>query len=102
MFLGVILDEILSWKLHISHVARKISKSIDMIYKAIFRLSGRAMRILYSTLVYPYLATLLCNGLGFNLSIQFKSSCFASKMGDTNHQIRHLLMRTLTQYLKGL
>ena len=31
MFLGVILDEHLSWKSHISHVANKISKSIGII-----------------------------------------------------------------------
>ena len=31
VFLGVILDETLSWKSHISHVANKISKSIGII-----------------------------------------------------------------------
>jgi hypothetical protein len=31
MFLGVILDEHLSWKSHISHIASKISKSIGII-----------------------------------------------------------------------
>jgi hypothetical protein len=36
VFLGVILDEHISWKPHISHVARKISKSIGIIYKASF------------------------------------------------------------------
>ena len=38
MFLGVILDEHLSWKSHISHVANKISKSIGIIYRASFYL----------------------------------------------------------------
>ena len=32
-FLGVILDENLSWKAHISHIAHKISKSIGIIYR---------------------------------------------------------------------
>ena len=40
VFLGEILDEHMFWKLHISHVAIKISKSIGIIYNA---------------LVYPYL-----------------------------------------------
>ena len=31
IFLGVFLDEILSWKVQISHVANKISKSIGII-----------------------------------------------------------------------
>ena len=34
MFLGVILDKNLSWKLHIAHIARKVSKSTGIIYKA--------------------------------------------------------------------
>ena len=33
-FLGVILDEHLIWKSHISHVARKMAKSIGIIKKA--------------------------------------------------------------------
>ena len=34
IFLGVVIDEHLSWKSHISNVANKISKSIGLIYKA--------------------------------------------------------------------
>ena len=36
VFLGVVLDEHLSWKPHISQVARKISKSIGVINRARF------------------------------------------------------------------
>ena len=36
IFLGVVIDEHLSWKSHISNVANKISKSIGIIYKASF------------------------------------------------------------------
>ena len=49
MFLGVIFDENLSWKPHISHVAHKISKSIEIIYRSSF------YRMLYYALVYHYL-----------------------------------------------
>ena len=55
MFLGVILDEHLSWKSHISHVANKISKSIGIIYRASFYLFKSYLRILFYSLVYPYL-----------------------------------------------
>jgi hypothetical protein len=55
VFLGVILDEHISWKPHISHVARKISKSIGIIYKASFFLSKSSLCKLYYSLVYPYL-----------------------------------------------
>ena len=55
-YLGVILDEHISWKPHISHVARKISKSIiGIIYKASFLLSKSSLCKLYYSLVYPYL-----------------------------------------------
>ena len=54
-FLGVILDEHLSWKAHISHVAHKISKSIGIIYRSSFYLFKSALRMLYYALVYPYL-----------------------------------------------
>ena len=54
-FLGVVLDEHLSWKLHISQVARKISKSIGVINRARFFLPKPCLKTLYYCLVYPYL-----------------------------------------------
>ena len=48
VFLGVILDEHLSWKPRILSVFRKISKSVGIIYKSSFCLP-------YYSLVYPYL-----------------------------------------------
>ena len=50
MFVGVILDEHLSWKSHISHVA-----NFGIIYRASFYLFKSSLRILYYSLVYPYL-----------------------------------------------
>ena len=54
MFLGVILDERLSWKPHILRVSRKISKSIGIIYTSSFCLPKTSWRCLYYSLVYPY------------------------------------------------
>jgi hypothetical protein len=54
-FLGVILDEHLTWKPHISQVARKMSKSIDIIKKVSFYLSKSSLEMLYYALVYPYM-----------------------------------------------
>jgi hypothetical protein len=54
VFLGVILDEYLSWKSHISHTANKISKSIGVIFKASFYLPLVSLRILYYSMIYPY------------------------------------------------
>ena len=55
VFLGVILDEHLSWKPHILSVSRKISKSIGIIYKSSFCLPKPSLSSLYYSLVYPYL-----------------------------------------------
>ena len=55
VFLGVILDETLSWKSHISHVANKISKLIGIIFRSSFYLLGTSLRILYYSIIYPYL-----------------------------------------------
>ena len=54
LFLGVIIDEHISWKPHISHVASKIAKSIGIV-QGKFYLSKLALRTLYYSLVYPYL-----------------------------------------------
>ena len=45
--LGVFLDEHLTWKQHISHVARKILKSIGFINRARFFLPKSCLRTLY-------------------------------------------------------
>ena len=55
VFLGVILDEHLSWKPHILSVSRKISKSIGIIYKSSFSLPKTSLHCLYYSVVYPYL-----------------------------------------------
>ena len=52
-FLGVILDENLSWKPHISHIAGKVSKSVDIIGRSGPWLSKLALKTLYYSLVYP-------------------------------------------------
>ena len=51
----MVLDEHLNWKTHISNVSRKISKSIGIIHKSRFCLGLSSVRILYNSLVYPYL-----------------------------------------------
>ena len=54
-FLGVILDEHLTWKSHIHNVARKVSKAVGIIYNSSFCLGNSSLRILYFSLIYPYL-----------------------------------------------
>ena len=42
-FFGVLLDQHLSWKYHINHVAKKVSKTIGIISKARFFLSCKSL-----------------------------------------------------------
>ena len=58
-FPGFFLDENLTWKPHISHVCKKISKSIGIIYRARFYLLASTKLSLYYTSIYPYLT--YCN-----------------------------------------
>jgi hypothetical protein len=53
-FLGIYLDKNLSWKSHINHVCKKISKSIGINLRARLHLSSET-KLLYYTLIYPYL-----------------------------------------------
>ena len=51
----MILDEHLTWIPHITNVARKVSKTVGVVYKASFCLSKRSLITLYYSLLYPYL-----------------------------------------------
>ena len=60
LFLGVIIDECLTWKPHILNLTRKISKSLGIIYKSSFCLNKNSLCTLYYGLVYPYLYYCAC------------------------------------------
>ena len=54
-FLGVLLDEHLSWKNHISVAENKVSKNIGILNKAKNTFSNGGFKILYSSFVHSYL-----------------------------------------------
>ena len=54
-FLGVILDEKLTWKDHISLVRSKLSKTVGILYRIRHLLNRAALFILYCSLFLPYL-----------------------------------------------
>ena len=54
LFLGVVLNDCISRKSHISLVAHKISKSIGIIYRSSYFLSKTSLRTLYNSMVLPY------------------------------------------------
>ena len=55
-FLGVLIDEKLSWNEHIALVKSKISKSIFLLNRAKHVLNDRALLTLYNSIVLPYLS----------------------------------------------
>ena len=54
-FLGVIIDENLTWMNHMNLVTSKISKNIGVMRKLSYYLLTDAIKSLYYTLVYPYI-----------------------------------------------
>ena len=58
-FLGVYVDEHLTWKHHISFICKQISKSVGIISRSRFYLSSKTKLTLYYALIYPYIT--YCN-----------------------------------------
>ena len=58
-FLGVYLDEHLTWKYHINFVCKQIAKSVGILSRTRFYLSCKTKLMLYYTLIYPYIT--YCN-----------------------------------------
>ena len=54
-FLGIFIDENLTWKNHIEYVSNKVPKSIGIICKSKNILSKRLMKQLYFSFIHSYL-----------------------------------------------
>lgn len=54
-FLGIHFDEHLTWEVHSSHVLKKISRFIPIIYNIRDCLSLNALKMFYNSLIYPNL-----------------------------------------------
>jgi hypothetical protein len=54
-FVGVILDNALSWKPHIAYISKQISKSIGILSRACQLLNSETLRQLYYSFLFPYL-----------------------------------------------
>ena len=56
-FLGVYIDDKMTWKDHISYISNKLAKSISILHQEVkWTLDSRALRLLYYTLVLPYIS----------------------------------------------
>ena len=54
-FLGTFIDDKLTWKFHVEHVCKTISRNIGMMNKLKYTFPSKVLLSLYSTLVLPYL-----------------------------------------------
>ena len=54
-FLGVIIDDKINWKSHIKYIHSKLARSISVLSKARHVLDYKSLRMLYCSLVLPYL-----------------------------------------------
>ena len=55
-YLGVMIDESLSWKYHISYICSRVSRNIGIISKLRHYLAIHQQKQIYYNLVYPYLS----------------------------------------------
>ena len=55
-FLGILIDDRLNWKEHISLICSKLSRCIAIIYKAKHLLDKHSLVMLYDSLFVPYLS----------------------------------------------
>ena len=53
-FLGIIIDENLTWTNHISTIENKISKNIGILYKAKFLLNQTCLKHIYFAFIHSY------------------------------------------------
>jgi len=55
-FLGLYLDQHLTFKQHINHVSEKVSKSLGILSKLRYFLPHATLKMLYQSLIHPYLS----------------------------------------------
>src|SRR6218665_193899 len=55
-FLGVYIDQHLTWVEHISHISKKIAKNISMLSRIRYCLPKCTLQGLYYSLIFPYLS----------------------------------------------
>ena len=55
-FLGVVLDNKLNFKEHLSYVCKKVSRCIGILYKARQFINGTGLITLYNSFFYPYVS----------------------------------------------
>ena len=109
-FLGIILDDKLSWKPHIQSVKSKLSSVLSIMYKASKLINTAGMYTLYCSLFHPYLS--YCNEIWGNtytsnvkclFTLQKKSIrqiCIADILAHTNEMFKGMYILKLSECVK--
>ena len=63
-FMGININNNLTWKAHINHIKKKISKGVGVLLRLSKELSYNIMILIYNTILLPYL-TYSCITWGF-------------------------------------
>ena len=70
-YLGIITDDSISWKYHISYICSKISRNIRITSKLRHYLSIKQLRQIYLNLIYPFICyAILAWGSTYNSPLQ--------------------------------
>ena len=106
-FLGIIIDDKLSWKPHIQSVKSKLSSVLSIMYKASKLINTSGM---YCSLFHPYLS--YCNEIWGNtyqsnvkclFTLQKKAIrliCNADRLADTNAMFKDTSILKLSEFVK--
>ena len=54
-FLGIIIDEFMSWKLHVNHLSLKLARSIGVLSRLKYFLPSNILFLLYNSIIVPHL-----------------------------------------------
>ena len=109
-FLGTRIDKNLKWKSHVTYVRNKVSKIIGVISKVKRLITTNAMRVLYHSLVLPYLQYCILawgtatkntiNALNIIQKRLIRTMCHANPFDHTNDMFKNLKILKLNDIHK--
>ena len=109
-FLGIIIDDKVSWKPHIQSVKSKLSSVLSIMYKASKLINTAGMYTLYCSLFHPYLSysnEIWGNTYTSNVKCLFtlqkkaiRQICNADRLAHTNAMFKDMSILKLSEFVK--
>lgn len=85
-FLGVVIDQKLTWKQHTEYIKGKISKSLAILYKSRNVMNSKALHLIYYSLIVPYISycvelwgSIFKTAINSILKLQKRAICIINK-----------------------